>query len=541
MSHRFWPYVIGIAFTCAVPVRASGTFPPHQGESPWSFTTVAEPSSRFVVNDTDSSTIDVYLLRSQGPIVIDVPIRRYLGPTDATGHLLNLAALHAHGVVGETATITVPAYDVDETTAPNTDCDSDGVVDTLVSEVDELYLNDQKIGTLTGRNNSWARNVFMIPTGLLRFPSQPGQTAVNRFRVEIDTGNRNVRLSSGSVGCDRWAVTIDWIGVKFDAISPVVLVHGIRSAGLEIFGDFRAGLESQHIWAIDDSVILPSQPSHGILPSGCGSSYYNDSIAFNLEQLRSQIPRIAEHFGSETLHFVAHSKGGLDTLGFLSSTLSRPIGVSVGMMGDRPVIQPLEGRSLVTLSTPYEGSVLAEYGVEARQLGWTDAIRVGREAFYAKFLEGDYYCDLTPDRARAFMASIVMPSTVHWASVAVDADCNGDHHVTDRVTCRSGQAETQGFSAGSSVADLLYRFVGTVSAVTIVVRPVPFGLDATTVHVTPTFEFLENDVLVTQASASRSARYPITGWHHTNVHSRENGLTIASDAQDEGLVSWRFR
>ena len=154
---------IGLSLSWGPCLQAASSFPAHRGTSPWSFTSVAEPSSRFVVNDADSTTIDVYLLRSQGPIVIDVKTRRYIGPTDARGYLLNVAALRARGIVGDMVSITLPAYDVDETTPPNMDCDDDGTIDRLTSEIDELFLNGEKIGTLTGSNNRWLQNSFSVP------------------------------------------------------------------------------------------------------------------------------------------------------------------------------------------------------------------------------------------------------------------------------------------------------------------------------------------------------------------------------------------
>src|SRR3954469_1729916 len=80
---------------------AGGSFPAHRGDSPWSFTIVAEPSDTFVVNDTDSGTIDTFLFRSEGPIVIEVPIHRYVGRTDADGHLLDVEDLVKRGIVSE--------------------------------------------------------------------------------------------------------------------------------------------------------------------------------------------------------------------------------------------------------------------------------------------------------------------------------------------------------------------------------------------------------------------------------------------------------
>jgi len=76
-------FVFIMLFTVAGVVIAESSFPTHSGESPWSFTVIAEPSDTFVVNDTDSTTIDKDLQRKDGSIFIDVSIRRYVGKTDA--------------------------------------------------------------------------------------------------------------------------------------------------------------------------------------------------------------------------------------------------------------------------------------------------------------------------------------------------------------------------------------------------------------------------------------------------------------------------
>ena len=539
-SRLRWLLAMSLPLWFAPTPQAASSFPAHRGASPWSFTSVAEPSSRFVVNDTDSATIDVYLLRSQGPIVIDVKTRRYIGPTDAQGYLLNIGELRARGIVGDTAVITLPAYDVDETTPPNTDCDGDGTVDMLTSEIDELFLNGEKIGTLTGSNNRWLQNSFRVPIGKLKFPSQPGLTATNQFRLDIDVGNRNAVLSSGAVGCDRWAVTIDWIGVRYEVSSPVVMVHGITSSG-SAFGNFRTGLEARFVMANDLSISLTDPVAPNPVPTGCPDIDYNRSIRANIAQLNRLIPSIAERLGSETLHFVAHSKGGLDLRGFLSGTRSSPLPVQVGTMGGQPVRQDLEGRSLVTLGTPHAGSVLAQYGVEARQLTILQAWKADLNAAVAKSYEGAYYCDLTPARAYAFIGSTSLPESVERASVASDADCNGDQRVSADTLCSSGHSESERFSGGGGTANRLYQLVGSISSVTISVTLRRFLPDEVTVTTTPTTSFQVNDVVVSQASAWLYRRYPITGWHHQNIHSRENAEVIAADALAGGLVSWRRR
>ncbi len=535
-----WMGAAMLMLGCMPGLHAASSFPAHRGNSPWSFTSVAEPSSRFVVNDSDSMTIDVYLLRSEGPIVIDVKTRRYIGPTDASGYLLNVAGLRARGIVSDTATIAVPAYDVDETTPPNADCDLDGTVDILKSEVDELFLNGEKIGTLTGSNNRWLQNSFSVPIGKLKFPSQPGHTATNQFRLDIDVGNRNVMLSSGRVGCDRWAVTIDWIGIKYEASSPVVMVHGIRSSG-EAFGYFKAGIEAELVMANDLSISLVEPIAPTPIPPGCPDIPYNRSITAHVDQLWRLIPAIAERFGSESLHFVAHSKGGLDTRGFLFRTKSSPIAIQVGTMGGHPVRQDFEGRSLITLDTPHAGSVLAQYGVEARQLTAEQAVRAGVTVAAAKFYEGGYYCDLTPERANAFVGSTSLPTRMQSASVASDADCNGDRAISDWTFCSSGQSESRGFAYRGAAANRLYQLIGDVASVKVTVTPRRFLPDAITVDETMTTSFQVNDAVVSQSSAWLYKKYPITGWHHQNVHSRDNAEAIATDAQAGGLVDWRTR
>lgn len=535
---------LGLALLGANRAEAASSFPAHRGDSPWSFTIITEPSSTFVVNDRDAATIDVYLYRPQGPIVIDVRIRRYVGPTDANGYLVDAAGLARRGIVSDEATITLPAYDVDAQTFPVFDCDGDTIDDQLRNEVDRIFLNDEELGTLQGDNLVWVSNSFRVPVGKLKFPSAPGQTATNRFRVEIDTANRDVVLSSGAVGCQVWAVAIDWIGVRYEASSPVVMVHGIRSSGAA-FANFKAGLEAEQVFANDNSIALTDPAAPDPIPTGCPDNAYNNTFAANVGQLRTLVPAIARRFGSETLHFVTHSKGGLDTRGFLSGTMASPIPIQVGTMSGQPVTQDLKARSLVTLNTPHNGSVLAQYGVEARQLSWTQAVRSGINVAAAKGFEGSYYCDLTPARASAFVASTSIPSGVQTGSVATDADCDGNQEIGS-ATCGAGRSEATDFTGGALAANRLYQLIGRVADVRITVTPRtgPLGVplpDQITILETPNAAFQPNDVIVTRASAELYRRFAITGWHHLNVHSRDNGEAVAGDAQRGVIVDWRKR
>lgn len=522
---------------------ADASFPAHSGDSPWSFTVITEPSDTFVVNDTDSSTIDQVLFIKDGSIYIDVPIRRYVGETDASGYLLNASSLIANGIVSEKATILIPAFDIDDEPFINDfyDCDGDGVVDeNFQPEIDKVFLNGKKIGVLKGESNTWNLNTFPLDITKIKFPTAPGETAINQFRIDIDTANADVVLSSGAVGCGTgWSTSIDWIGILYQAASPVILVHGINSGG-DAFADFQVGLDSQYL-ASDATIQLIDLPKPEPIPAGCPDIPYNNSIQENINQLKVLIPAIATLYGTDSIHLVTHSKGGLDSRGFLASIASSPPEIPLGTMGGVPVKSDLKALSLVTLNTPHLGSVLSEYGVEARQLSTFQAIQAGLTTFFAaKKQEGAYYCDLTPERASAFIASTKLPDGIQAASVATDADLNGDQQITDLL----GVNESDGYPpipiASNYAANVMYQITGSVAHVRVSVSVD----DKVTILTIPTFAFKPNDTIVTQTSASLYPTYPITGWNHLNVHSAQNAKTIATDALQEsgaGMVNWRLR
>jgi len=199
-------------------------------------------------------------------------------------------------------------------------------------------------------------------------------------------------------------------------------------------------------------------------------------------------------------------------------------------MGGKPVKQDLEVLSLITLNTPHAGSVLAKYGVEARQLTYLQAMINGIDTLLpAKALEGSYYCDLTPARASAFTASGILPGTIETASIATDADQNGDQVLTDNETLNL------------PLANKLYQLVGGTADVSITVIPGTF-MDEVVVNPVDTTLFQPNDGIVTQRSAGLYQIYDVTGSNHVNVHSTENAEIIATDAlQESGLVHWRLR
>lgn len=87
-----------------------------------------------------------------------------------------------------------------------------------------------------------------------------------------------------AVGCGTgWSTSIDWVGVKYEAASPVILVHGIRptllgiSPASEIFVNFIVGLDRHHVVS-NASINLTDLVAPDPLEVGCPNIPYNRSI-----------------------------------------------------------------------------------------------------------------------------------------------------------------------------------------------------------------------------------------------------------------------
>jgi len=129
-----------------------------------------DPTSAFTTYDNENNALagvpdydmDVYLY-NDGPIVpieFDIIIQES-AITDAQ--------------------LSIYAWDIDETSG----------------EVDEVYLNGNYLGTLTGANREWSTTVFYIDPSFL----VPGPNGYNLVQVHVDVDN---------IGDPTWAVTVDW-------------------------------------------------------------------------------------------------------------------------------------------------------------------------------------------------------------------------------------------------------------------------------------------------------------------------------------------
>src|SRR5262245_8059806 len=275
-----------------------------------------DPDDRTFVTD-DAAFLDTdCLYRNSGPIEFEILITRFVGAVDGDGALRDRDVLIANGVVSETATLQLPVFDVDF------DADVD---DPEQPERDVVSINGHTLGFLTGADNTWKLNTFEIPIELLRFPprGEPGSTpdpALNTVRIDIDVAN----------GRQLWCTSVDWGLITFKAMSPVIMIHGNGSDG----GFF----ERQGFKGLLDALRFPNDNSISMVTA---------PITTHAAELDRLIPPIVDTFGVDSVHLVAHSKGGLDTREWLATYAAAH---------DFSIL------TLSTLSTPHRGSVGAEIG-----------------------------------------------------------------------------------------------------------------------------------------------------------------------------------
>jgi len=162
-----------------------------------------------------------------GTIELDIDVTRFAGPTNADGTLTLASVLKQNQLIGDYATLLIMAWDVDSS------ANEPGVL----PEMDQVYFNGELVASLdpgnaqflVGENGQWRLNSFRIPIEKVKFPSAPGpagppaqppQPAANSVRIEIDVGNPQ----------PVWCTAVDWAALLIDAMSPVILVHGITES-----------------------------------------------------------------------------------------------------------------------------------------------------------------------------------------------------------------------------------------------------------------------------------------------------------------------
>lgn len=282
----------------------------------------------------------------------DVPNGRLRFPIMVDRVVGNRDKLKANGLIRETATLTMPAFDVDFS----------GGGSGTPPERDRVSFNGHVLTPefLSGQDNEWKLNQYEVPIEWVEFPNDPDDGGTvepkeNFVEIEIDT------LSLPDE--DTWCTAIDWATLQIDVARPVVYAHGILSDG----GVWDA---SPFRWLshLRDELGIPSDNGLDMGPL--------DSIQSNAGKIAGRVARARARWGVDKVDLVAHSKGGLDSREYVE-----------GHDDVERVIQ---------LGTPNAGSPLADT-VEAgviRLLGPIPALLINVLATPAGYQLTTFYMDI---------------------------------------------------------------------------------------------------------------------------------------------------
>ena len=464
------------------------------------FPTPTPTDSQFVVDTPYPSNHCQF--RSDGSLKFTVAITRYVGPVNGDGKLSNPQALVNNGIISPTVTLTMPAFDVDYSTV---------TFPPDQPERDRVLFNGEFIGDLgaegylDGENNKWRMNTINVPVSAVKFaqlnsdggPPTPG---LNEIEILIDQGN----IGNNK---DLWCTSIDWAAVKVKALYPVVMLHGNGESG-----------------AFWDRLNFTTPFQQAGIPYDNSISNGTNSLALNAAQLATKIPDVAQKFGVKHVHLVAHSKGGLDSRGFLKTL---------------PIAGQLAILSMTTLSTPHHGSALADYIRDAQGASARSSDDSTRTAFIQK-LGGDYDAgrrNLTTDFVREFnVQNLPLPQSfivdgeetqVKYFSWGADANLDdsmsllGNPTITNNELAGTGRDNLWYLSewGGNLVYRTLYYVASTRWEWAIV-----GGEKVRVVRETQNQTVQPNDMLVTISSSKIEPYIPMTDMKRNHATIADQGM-----------------
>jgi hypothetical protein len=120
-------------------------------------TTINPPQGKLGTYVVDTGLRSKYFFRGDGPLIVQVPIPLVVNPSEIgpDGYLKNPAKLIANKVIGSTAIIQFPAYDVDDKTPSS--------YSGAASEKDTITFNGKSYGALSGVSDKWMMQQFTVP------------------------------------------------------------------------------------------------------------------------------------------------------------------------------------------------------------------------------------------------------------------------------------------------------------------------------------------------------------------------------------------
>ncbi len=187
------------------------------------------------------------------------------------------------------------------------------------------------IRVLTGHldSNKLSCGKGEISIEYVSFPQAPGTggnspvSALNLVTIEVPDACR--------------CVVIGWVSLQIKATSPIVLVPGM--------------LTGPSFWTLDPITIDDHLRAERFVVVDT-IDHQAESITDAASNLMKEVEKAALRNGVDSVHLVAHSKGGLDSIRMLAKEIKSS--------------DPFDILSLTTLDSPLRGSVLADM-VHARQ------------------------------------------------------------------------------------------------------------------------------------------------------------------------------
>lgn len=275
--------------------------------------------------------------RSSGPLEIPIDITRVMGnenEMDKDGRLFFADNMMVRGVISSKARIRISSF--------GRRLQGNSV------RKDRVFLNDVELTPLSGPNETWNGDYQAdIDIRYVRFPIRSPRSSpvpkTNMLRIEIDAAD--------PTGPENWCTAVGWAELAFNAMAPVVFVHGNGQGDDGRGGDFWEGkvLNSRDEPRLEmkEKFLTPFNEDK--------ITYYSDismptqSTQDHGKLLGILIPSAAREWGAKHVHIVTHSKGALDSRDFMARFMPPNFGVY----------------SIHTVSGPHQGSPGPDYQLDA--------------------------------------------------------------------------------------------------------------------------------------------------------------------------------
>ncbi|NLF94758.1 MAG: alpha/beta hydrolase, partial [Oligosphaeraceae bacterium] len=316
----------------------------------------------------DSIGVDVIHYSYDGPINIPIVVNRYFGDPEERARQIET------GGIPRTVRLIMPAWDIDYTTTTQHQ-----------PERDQVYFNDQFVGTLYGSNGAWKMNIFPIPIELVNFPDTLGDNATSWVRIEVDVSNPK----------PVWKTAIDWTVLAIPAPRPVMLVHGWMS-------DSSTWRNMQNSIRINTGV-----PTVAIDLDPVGAVFDNAySLQYELEEWR-------QRFAVQEFNIMAHSKGGLDSRCYTNSNTHSEYAYDVHQI--LQIATPNAGSRMADLLYDYHHLTLGQQLFLSMFISANELIKMGTWHITTEFTrEFNRRCSQGRSRASLSVVSGRVPNRPFW-------------------------------------------------------------------------------------------------------------------------------